>query len=110
MGFVCIFVLLLTLIVASTEKYDLHESETIPKMYRKIDNTALVYLHTLKQYPHWRICWVFTLISTLIIRLVASLSLKQIDARIYPLIFLIQFIIVNYLIKYFQNMIMARGI
>lgn len=75
-----------------------------------LDEEQLIYMHTLKQYPHWRICFIGGLISTLLIRCTVSCSLIQVDTRIYPVIFLIQYIILGFLIKYFQNMIMAKGI
>ena len=72
---------------------------------------SFTYLRAIKQYPHWRICFIGTVLSILFTKMTFNFSVEtKVDSRIYPMIFAIQYIIMNVLIKYFQNMILAKDV
>ena len=97
-----------------SELVDLKQCQ-LKVMYDNLDKeqqiNSFTYLRAIKQYPHWRICFIGSLLSTLFTKMTFNFSVEtKVDSRIYPMIFAIQYIIMNFLIKYFQNMILVKDV
>ena len=81
--------------------------------WEDLDNTCVDYLNAVSQYPHWRICYVGSLISSLIFFSSAAcfhtnLKLDQCIASVVAY-FLINLICFIKIIDYFRWHVMCQG-
>lgn len=64
---------------------ELDDRNVINKEYEKIKNNkkCMNYIHTLNQYPWWRMCVFFGIITTIIISAFIKYNLKQTNSNLF---------------------------